>query len=784
MFFDALKEVNRPQQYIGLEYNASPKRSGSRVTLVYPDTYELGASNFGLKVVRHLLLKAGEYSVRRGFHPAADMYRIMRERDLEWLDLEAGDPISESAVVGFGISTEILFTNVLSLLDLMKLELRSENRCDGDPIILAGGGGLANPVPLMPFVDVFFLGEAEAGLLPLMEILCSSLNRKEKLLKAADLRSVLVPMYHDGETVRWAIAGRMEIEDAPVKQIVPMATVAHDRAVVEISRGCTRGCRFCQASHLSRPVRERSPEDVLELIRKSVNCTGWEQAGVLTLSFSDYSRLNELLDGFSAAEEEMHLRISQPSLRPDTLPGLSSRRFFKGSLTMAPEAGSERMRKIINKPLSNDEILQAAETASRMGARGIKLYFMVGLPGETDEDIHAIATLADSIAKIMGKKRKVTAAISPFVPKPHTPFQWVTRPGHEELWRRIQLVRSNCRRARVSWNDPKVSAVEYLLCTGGKDSQNILERAYREGAVFDGWSDLFRWDVWEKFAGEARHANFHVGNPLPWDFVDTGISREWLIREYARSLKGETLPDCRAAGCSGCGACDGNVPPFPELIISSSEVKGCPAGNLPLERVRLRYSKNGLSRFTSHLDMVRMWTRVLRRSGLPVYYSSGFARRMKLVFSQPIPLGMSSDSEYLDFQLMESVNLDRVLRSLSQALPAGFRITALKKISGKYKSPGFLTAAAEYIIDGIDSTDKLVDYLRGKKLVLSISVVGKNKVCVISDPQKGASRPDRVMDAAGVRWRSIVRSNIYAKDQAGRLVPLIAVAEGEIVNEG
>lgn len=783
MFFDALKEVDRPQQYTGLEYNASIEASGSRITLVYPDTYELGASNFGLRVVRHLLLETGEYSVRRGFHPAADMYRIMRERDIEWLDLEAGDPISESEVVGFGISTEILYTNVLSLLDLMKLELRSENRSHNDPIILAGGGGLANPVPLMPFIDVFFLGEAEAGLLPLMKILCSSLDRNEKLMKAAALSSVLVPLHHSGETVRWAIAGKLEADDAPVKQVVPMATVAHDRAVVEIARGCTRGCRFCQASQLSRPVRERSPEDILELIRKSVNCTGWEQAGVLTLSFSDYSRLSELLEGFSILEEEMHLRISQPSLRPDTLPGLSSRKFFKGSLTMAPEAGSERMRKIINKPMSNDEILQAAKTASRMGARGIKLYFMIGLPGETDEDILAIAALADSVAKIMGNKRKVTAAVSPFVPKPHTPFQWFDQPGYEELWRRIQLVRSNCSRARVSWNDPKVSAVEYFLCTGGKDSQYILEKAYRNGAVFDGWSDLFRWDIWEKLISEAQPVNFHIEDPLPWDFVDTGVSRQWLIREYKRSFKEEVLPDCREAGCSDCGACDGDILPFPELVFSG-DTNMHPPEILPVERVRLRYSKTGLSRFTSHLDMVRMWTRALRRSGLPVYYSSGFARRMKLVFSQPIPLGMGSDSEYLDFQLVESVDIDLALKCLSQVLPAGFRIIAMKRISGKYKSPGSLTTAAEYIIDGVDSVDKLVEYLRGREFVSSISVIDRNRVCMVSDPRKGVSRPDRVMEAAGVRWGSIVRSNIYAADQAGRLVPLIAAVEGEIINEG
>ncbi len=759
---------------MGLEYNVFQEASGPRVTLVYPDTYELGASNFGLRVVHHLLLETGLYTVRRGFHPAADMHRIMKERDLQWLDLESGDPICESKVVGFGISTEILYTNVLSLLDLMKIELRSKNRDQSDPVILAGGGGLANPVPLMPFVDVFFLGEAEAGLLPLMKILCSDLDRDEKLARAADLPSVLVPSLHTGQSVRWAVAEELNIKDAPVDQIVPMATVAHDRTVVEISRGCTRGCRFCQASQLSRPVRERSPEDIVKLITDSVKSTGWEQAGVLSLSFSDYSRLNRLIRGFDEIEGSMHVRISQPSLRPDTLPGLRGKRFFKGSVTMAPEAGSERMRRIINKPLSHDEIIMAVETAARMGARGIKLYFMVGLPGETDEDVLAIASLADAVAKIMGNKRKVTAAISPFVPKPHTPFQWCRQPDHDELWRRIQLVRTNCRRARVAWNDPRVSAVEYYLCTGGENSPDILEKAYRNGAVFDGWSDLFRWDVWKELIAVEQPAGFALDDPLPWSFIDTGVKREWLIQEYKRSFKEEILPDCREAGCSDCGGCNGVVLPFPDMIVSG-DANPLPLGEPPVERVRLRFSKTGLARFTSHLDMVRMWTRALRRSGLPVYYSSGFARRMKLVFSQPIPLGMGSESEYLDFQLTESVELHDVLKSISSVLPSGFRITASKKLSGKYRSPGALSTAAEYIIHGIDNADRLIDYLRNNELVSSFSVFDIDKVRMISDPKDGASRPDKIMEAAGVKWESIVRSNILVADQAGQLVPLLAV---------
>jgi len=700
------------------------------------------------------------------------MYKLMKESDTPWLDMETGEPVVDSDVVAFGISTEILYTNVLSLIDLMKMELRSKNRSISDPIILAGGGGLGNPIPLMPFVDVFFMGEAEAGLVELMQVLCSDTGKEEKLKKAAGLPGVLVPEFFDGSKIRWNIADSLSKETAPVEQIVPLATVSHDRAVVEIARGCTRGCRFCQASQLSRPVRERPYQDILDLINDSVSCTGWEQAGILSLSFSDYSELSDLLVGFASIEEKKHLRISQPSLRPDTLPGLTNKRFFKGSLTMAPEAGSERLRKVINKPISHSDIIKAAEVASKMGARGIKLYFMIGLPTETEEDLLEIASLADMIASVMGRKRKVTVALSPFVPKPHTPFQWSPQPPQEELWRRIKFVKEHIKKAKVSWNDPRVSVVEYLLCTGDESSQDILEKAFLNGAIFDGWSDLFRWDIWEPLLPEENPV-FHVDQELPWQFIDTGVKSDWVKEEYFRSLKAEVLDDCRIIGCTDCGACDGIVPVMPELsdIVSENINKTAP---LPVSRIRLRYHKTGLARFASHLDMLRMWTRVLRRTGLPIYYSPGFARRMKLVFSQPIPLGFASESEYLDFQLIDGRNLSDVFKAVNVELPNGFKVVAMQELVGKYRSPGALTEVAEYIIDGVEDMDTLLDYLKENKLVISIEKVSEHSVRMLSDATKREARPDRIMQAAEIEWNMIVRKNIYFVDEKGSYMPLLA----------
>jgi len=791
---DLLGGLSHPQQYVGCEWNTVAARSGlADVALVYPDIYELGASNFGLSVVRHALLRSGAFNVRRAFCPAPDLAGLIESGRSPWRCVEDGFPVASCRVIGFGVPSEALFSNVLFLLRLAGLQTRSTGRRDSDPLILAGGGGISNPLPLSPFVDVFFLGEAEEQAAALFESLSGQGSRQDRLESAAGIPGVWVPAL-GVKPVELQRVRRLTMEDAPVRQLVPLAQISHDRAVVEIARGCTRGCRFCQATQLTRPVRERPVGDVLELAASCLRQTGWEEAGFLSLSFSDYGDLDTLLAGASNLERELGIAVSKPSLRPDSFARLAAGGRMRGRVTLAPEAGSERLRYSLNKILPDDDILSAADTAFRLGATGIKLYFMIGLPGESCEDLDAMVELLGrlrSVAASRGRRGRdvIGAALSPFVPKPHTPLQWAPQLAPDEVRGRIERICSAIRWGKPGWNDPRLALLEAVLGLGdGHGTADMLEEAVLTGARFDAWSDRFRWDIWEPvlrsggaFSPDGPQAGRDPSADLPWSFVRAGSSVEFLRAEYGRFLAGVPTPDCREAGCSGCGACR-DAGTVGEVATGGLE-SGNPAvpalakaQHQPVAVLRIRWGRHGLARFSSHLDMVRLWTRTIRRSGLPAAGRGDFVRRLRVRFGPALPLGFESGAEVLDI-LLEAVPAPGALAALAAALPQGFEICEGRLLPPGAGAPDAEAEVAEYEFTGAEDGPLREVLSRAPGIVLSgAGADGKTRAMI--GLGGGSPRVDRLLSEAGVRVGLIKRTGLFAL-RGGEPTPLLSLHEGD-----
>ena len=592
-----LSRVQKPARYTGGEYNAVVKDRRSvdtRVALCFPDTYEIGMSNLGVRILYGLMNEQEGVWCERVFAPWGDMEAEMRREGLSLYGLESGDPISGFDVIGFSLGYELAYTNVLNMLDLAGLPLRTADRGEESPLIIAGGTCAYNSEPLAPFIDIFCLGEGEDVLLELLELYRRARNegwrRRELLVAAARIPGLYVPSLYEvtyGEdgvvtavtptegapsVVTKRIVQDFEHSYFPTKTIVPSTEIVHDRVMLEVFRGCIRGCRFCQAGYAYRPVRPRSPQRLLEQGIAACRDSGYQEMTLSSLSTSDYRPLEGLCDGLLDWCEPHKVSLSLPSLRADNFSmGLMERlqHVRKSGLTFAPEAGTQRLRDAINKNVTEEDLLTSCRTAFSGGWSSVKLYFMLGLPTETDEDVLGIAELARKVLQVWrdvtpNRRRgcRITVSTACFVPKPHTAFQWEPQVEREEYLRRVKLLRDNMREKSITyhWHDPETSFLEAVFSRGDRRLADAIEAAWRDGAKFDSWSEYFSLERWLKaLAACGLDPAFYANRTrsrdevLPWSCVSTGVRTEFLWREREVAYQARITPDCRKQ-CTGCGA--------------------------------------------------------------------------------------------------------------------------------------------------------------------------------------------------------------------------------------
>jgi radical SAM family uncharacterized protein len=582
---EILYQVTKPARYAGSEWNSIARdwdKTALKFALCYPDLYEIGMSNMALPILYDILNRQPDVLAERVFAPWKDMEAAMRASGIPLLTLESKHPLKDFDIIGFSLDYELTYTNVLNILDLGQIPVLASERGDSHPLVIAGGSSALNPEPMSDFIDFFVIGDGEEVVLELVDHLregkINRASKKELLRQVANIPGVYVPSLYrveyqaDGSLksitptaaeAKPVIQRRLVAKLPPpvTRPVVPYIEVIHDRGAVEIQRGCARGCRFCQAGMIYRPVRLRPQEEVIGAVGELIANCGYNDISLVSLSTSDYPKIEELVA--SLTHNYNNITLSLPSLRIDSfsIKLMESLPRKKTGLTFAPEAGSERLRRLINKDAAEDKIVETAAAAFARGWTGLKLYFMLGLPTETTEDIEGIIQLVDKIRSV-GRMPRVRLSLSTFIPKPHTPFQWVAQESEAELNNKHELLKRGLRRkgSQLSWQDPKISRLEAVLSRGDRRLGKVIYRAWKLGSTFDAWNECLGYENWLRALDESGlEADFYarrerpLDEPLPWAHIDSGVSPTFLKREYQRALEGKETPDCRHQACNVCG---------------------------------------------------------------------------------------------------------------------------------------------------------------------------------------------------------------------------------------